>query len=219
MAVLLDSGFLLASLISSEAEHQAKSKSWRVFTSRSFWPVPAITEVAYLLARDIGNDAAADFISSLTALESGRAAAYASTVGDSPGRPHESRKSHISGRTTLGLDSARDSISANAQSRTQLKRPTVGFLYWLWPTRHAYAGDAKIRTMIMTTAKVTNGVIQIDSKDLPDGTTITLLAQAGDETFELDAAQESELLAAIAEAERGELVSASEFLSLRHSGV
>jgi hypothetical protein len=66
--------------------------------------------------------------------------------------------------------------------------------------------------MIITTAKVNNGVIQIDSKDLPDGTTVTLLAQEGDETFELDAAQESELLTAIAEAERGELVSASEVL-------
>jgi predicted nucleic acid-binding protein len=31
--------------------------------------VPAITEVAYLLARDIGNDAAADFISSLAKTE------------------------------------------------------------------------------------------------------------------------------------------------------
>ena len=73
--------------------------------------------------------------------------------------------------------------------------------------------------MIITTAKVNNGVIQIDSKDLPDGKTVTLLAQERDETFELDAAQESELLAAIAEAERGELVSASELLSPRHSGV
>jgi len=32
-------------------------------------PVPAITEVACLLARDIGNDAAADFISSLADTE------------------------------------------------------------------------------------------------------------------------------------------------------
>ena len=69
-----------------------------------------------------------------------------------------------------------------------------------------------MRTMLITTAKVNNGVIQIDTKDLPDGTTVTLLAQEGDETFELDAVQESELLAAIAEAERGALVSASEFL-------
>jgi hypothetical protein len=66
--------------------------------------------------------------------------------------------------------------------------------------------------MIITTATVNNGVIQIDSKDLPDGTTVTLLVHEGDETFELDAAQESELLAAIAEAERGELVSTSELL-------
>lgn len=66
--------------------------------------------------------------------------------------------------------------------------------------------------MLITTAKVNNGVIQIDSKDLPDGTTVTVLAHEGNETFELNATQEAELLAAIAEAERGELVSASELL-------
>ena len=72
--------------------------------------------------------------------------------------------------------------------------------------------------MLITTGKVTNGVIQIDSKDLPDGTTVTLLAHEGDETFELDPGQETQLLAAIAEAERGELVSASELLTkIRHS--
>lgn len=63
--------------------------------------------------------------------------------------------------------------------------------------------------MLITTGKVNNGVIQLD---LPDGTTVTLLAHEGDETFTLDPSQESELLAAIAEAERGELVSASEVL-------
>jgi hypothetical protein len=66
--------------------------------------------------------------------------------------------------------------------------------------------------MLITTGKVTNGVIQIDSKDLPDGTTVTLLAHEGDETFELDAEQEAELLAAIAEADRGEVVDASDVL-------
>lgn len=40
----------------------------RVFASRSFCR-PAITEVAYLIARDIGNDAAADFIFSLADTE------------------------------------------------------------------------------------------------------------------------------------------------------
>jgi hypothetical protein len=52
-------------------------------------------------------------------------------------------------------------------------------------------------------------VIRIDNKDLPDGTTVTLLVHEGDETFEPDVAQESELLAAIAEDEHGDLVTAS----------
>ena len=72
--------------------------------------------------------------------------------------------------------------------------------------------------MLITTGKVSNGVIVIDSKDLPEGTTVTLIAPEGDETFELDASQETELLAAIAEMERGEFVTASELLEkIRHS--
>ena len=66
--------------------------------------------------------------------------------------------------------------------------------------------------MLITTGKVNDGVIQIDTKDLPNGTTVTVLAHEGDETFELEAGQEAELLAAIAEADRGELISASELL-------
>ena len=69
MAVLLDSGFLLASLNSSEAEHQATIGVLESIREPIVLPVPAITEVAYLLARDIGNDAAADFISSLADTE------------------------------------------------------------------------------------------------------------------------------------------------------
>jgi hypothetical protein len=66
--------------------------------------------------------------------------------------------------------------------------------------------------MLITSGKVNNGVIQIDSSDLPDGTTVTVIAHEGDETFEVDPAQEIELLAAIAEADRGESVNASELL-------
>jgi hypothetical protein len=40
----------------------------------------------------------------------------------------------------------------------------------------------------------------------------TQFVHEGDETFELDASQESELLAAIAEADRGELIDATELL-------
>jgi uncharacterized protein len=69
MAVLLDSGFLLASLNSSEAEHQATIEVLKGIREPIVLPIPAITEVAYLLARDIGSDAASDFISSLAATE------------------------------------------------------------------------------------------------------------------------------------------------------
>jgi hypothetical protein len=48
--------------------------------------------------------------------------------------------------------------------------------------------------MLITTSKVNNGVIQVETKDLPDGTTVTLLASEGDETFALDTTQEAELL-------------------------
>ena len=43
-------------------------------------------------------------------------------------------------------------------------------------------------------------------------TTRTLVANDSDETFELELAEESELLAAIAKAECGKLISASELL-------
>ena len=66
--------------------------------------------------------------------------------------------------------------------------------------------------MVITTGKVTNGVIEVDSRDLPDGTTVTILAHEGDDTFELNPEQESQLLAAIAEADRGELVNSRDLL-------
>ena len=69
MAVLLDSGFLFASLNVSEAEHQSTIQVLNDIREPIVLPVPAITEVAYLLARDINNEAAADFIASLAASE------------------------------------------------------------------------------------------------------------------------------------------------------
>jgi predicted nucleic acid-binding protein len=69
MSVLLDSGFLLASLNSSEAKHHATIAVLQRIREPIVLPVPAVTEVAYLLARDVGNDAAADFISSLANTE------------------------------------------------------------------------------------------------------------------------------------------------------
>ena len=64
-----DSGFLFASLNASEAKHQSTVLVLKDIREPIVLPVPAITEVAYLLARDIGQDAAADFIGSLAETE------------------------------------------------------------------------------------------------------------------------------------------------------
>jgi predicted nucleic acid-binding protein len=69
MAVLLDSGFLFASLNASESEHQATIRVLENIHEPIVLPVPAITEIAYLLSRDINNEAAADFAASLAATE------------------------------------------------------------------------------------------------------------------------------------------------------
>jgi hypothetical protein len=72
--------------------------------------------------------------------------------------------------------------------------------------------------MLITTGKVTDGKVHLDSKGLPDGARVTVLAQEGDETFELSSVEQVELRAAIAQAERGELISANELLQeLRNS--
>ena len=65
MAVLLDSGFLFASLNAAEAEHSATVRVLDTIREPIVLPVPAITEVGYLLARDLGNEVAADFMQSL----------------------------------------------------------------------------------------------------------------------------------------------------------
>ncbi len=66
--------------------------------------------------------------------------------------------------------------------------------------------------MLITTGTVHGGTIKVDAKSLPEGTVVTVLASEGDETFELLPEEEAKLLAAIAEAERGETTSASHVL-------
>jgi hypothetical protein len=58
------------------------------------------------------------------------------------------------------------------------------------------------------------GTIKVDAKSLPEGAIVTVLAPApeGDETFGLLPEEEAKLLAAIAEAERGEMTSAARVL-------
>jgi len=61
--------------------------------------------------------------------------------------------------------------------------------------------------MLITTGKVHDGTIQLEGEGLPEGAIVTVLTHEGDETFELEPEQEAQLLAAIGEAERGEVIS------------
>jgi hypothetical protein len=72
--------------------------------------------------------------------------------------------------------------------------------------------------MVITSGRVVAGRIVVEGEPLPEGAVVTILAREGDETFELDAAMEAELLESLSEARRGETVSADEVLrDLRNS--
>ncbi len=66
--------------------------------------------------------------------------------------------------------------------------------------------------MLITTGKVQDGTIRLEGESLPEGAIVTVLTQEGDEIFELGPEQEAQLLAAIGEAERGEVITASKLL-------
>jgi len=54
---------------------------------------------------------------------------------------------------------------------------------------------------------------KVDAENLPGGTLVTVLAREGEETFELAPEEEAKLLAAIAEADRGETTTAPQVLN------
>lgn len=66
--------------------------------------------------------------------------------------------------------------------------------------------------MLITTGQIQNGAIELDIDALPEGTRVTVLVHEVDETFEVNAEDEARLLAAIAEAGRGDVVVASRLL-------
>lgn len=72
--------------------------------------------------------------------------------------------------------------------------------------------------MVITSGRVVDGQIVVEGEPLPDGAVVTILTREGDESFEMDEAAEAELLASLAEADRGETLSADEVLrSLRNA--
>ena len=68
-------------------------------------------------------------------------------------------------------------------------------------------------SMQVFTARVKDGAIVPDEGvELPEGSLVTVIADEGDASFELTPAQESELAESIAEADRGDVLSAAELL-------
>jgi beta-lactam-binding protein with PASTA domain len=66
--------------------------------------------------------------------------------------------------------------------------------------------------MRIAPGKVVNGRVELDT-ELPEGTSVTVLALEGDETFEVDAETERMLLQAIAECEKGQTTPMADLLS------
>ena len=66
--------------------------------------------------------------------------------------------------------------------------------------------------MVITSGRVVAGKIVVDGDPLPEGTTVTVLAREGDETFLLDAAAEAELLESMAQGDRGDTVPAEDVM-------
>lgn len=62
----------------------------------------------------------------------------------------------------------------------------------------------ELSAMLITTGQVQNGAIEVDNSSLPEGAKVTILIHEDDETFEVSTEEEAKLLAAIAEAERGD---------------
>ena len=84
---------------------------------------------------------------------------------------------------------------------------------------HPAAWGSKIRSMQITVGTVVDGKIVVEGDPLPEGTVVTILAREADETFEVPPNLEAELLESIAQADRGETISAEELLErLRRIG-
>jgi hypothetical protein len=67
--------------------------------------------------------------------------------------------------------------------------------------------------MKIATGKVVGGKVVVDGGPLEEGASVTVLARDGENGFTLSPGEEAELLLSIAEADRGETISAEEVLA------
>ena len=73
--------------------------------------------------------------------------------------------------------------------------------------------------MKVATGKVIGGKVVLEGEPLAEGSVVTVVAREDNETFEVSPEEERALLAAIAQAERGEVISWEELRErLRRSG-
>ena len=80
------------------------------------------------------------------------------------------------------------------------------------------ASGGNILAVRISNGRVVSGQVVLEGEPLPDGALVTILSREGDETFELDAAAEEEIIASLAEADRGELIPAAEVLRRLREG-
>ena len=66
--------------------------------------------------------------------------------------------------------------------------------------------------MRITTGIVRRGTVELDEKDVPEGTTVTVLVPERGDTFEVTPEEKAKLLAAMREVERGEVEEGWELL-------
>jgi hypothetical protein len=69
-----------------------------------------------------------------------------------------------------------------------------------------------ISAVQVTTGIVVDGKVVVEGDRLPDGTVVTIIARDADETFEVPPELEADLLESIAQADRGETISADEVI-------
>lgn len=66
--------------------------------------------------------------------------------------------------------------------------------------------------MKIVTGKIVDGQIVVEGTPFDEGAIVTIFSRDGDEPFSLNAEQEAELLLSMDEADRGDLISASDLL-------
>jgi hypothetical protein len=115
---------------------------------------------------------------------------------------HSSRFLRVADSSNLRMHTDRNRRSASSGRRCAAFGVIV----------HPSKPRCMIRCMQLATGTVVDGKIVVDGDPLPEGATVTILAREADETFEVPSELEPELLESLAQAARGETISAEEML-------